>query len=170
MRKVLLASMLLSLWSCPAEDELPRNPFWPQDFEGERHPITIEPRFKPKPKELPVRKPAADRLRAAAPTNRVSAAQAALAAAEQKRQLEEKLWAEARRTLNFGSAFSFNSGKQSTTAVTINGRSYVVGDLVSKNVGDNRFTWSVESVSADGKLKLKRLKYRSLKTNENEKK
>jgi len=160
MKGILLATVLIGFGlACPAGEGLPRNPFWPLGYEGMRYPITTEPRIKPLSREVP--SPTAKPK-----TKDESAAEAARKAAEEARQKEEQLWSEAIRKLDFGTSVHFASTRATGSSVTIDGKCYGVGDLISKNVDNKRFTWSVEEISSDGKLKLKRLQYRSLRKNE----
>jgi len=165
MRYLFLTAFLFALTACPAADEAPRNPFWPIGYEGARHPISAEPRLRPEPKAEPAQTDAPARTDTGAQADEKPASEPAESAASAE-STEEKLWAEALKAMDFGSALNFSSAKRSGAAVTINGRCYGVGDLVSKTVGDRRFTWSVESIAPDGKLKLKRLQHRSLGKNE----
>jgi len=166
MKSLLLSAWCLAMGVAPsvvrADDEiLPRNPFWPQGYEGTRYPITLEPRFKPTPEEMPV-------VRTNVVTRASLAAAAARAEAERKKlddPLENPVWTNAVKVLDFSASLSFTSNGQSKAAVMINNRAYAVGDLVSENCGDTRFTWRIESLSSDGKIKLKRITYRKIGTN-----
>jgi len=153
--------------------EGPRNPFWPQDYEGIRHPITTEARVKPKPKQTATAKAAAKaKARAAAqqkadqarkaPPDADAAAEAAAKAREAARRAEEdRRWQAARHTLRFGGTMGFNGAR---SAITINDRIYSPGDYISCNHGDLRFTWKIEALSNDGKITLRRIKYGTIKT------
>jgi len=147
-----------------ADEALPRNPFWPQDYESMRYPITLEPRIKPEP--MPERKSPV------VTTNAVllarQAASAAKAEAEKKRRadpLENPVWEKAVKVLRFGSTMNYCENGRSQAAIAINDRTYAVGDLLSANFEDCRFTWRLESLSTDGKIKLKRITYRKIGTN-----
>jgi len=145
-------------------DELPRDPFWPQGYEGTRYPITLEPRVKPKPRAVAPtvarKNPTVASVRAQ--TDAEEKAKAAARAAE-----EEKLWSLARKSLHFGGTMGFNSANGTNAAIAINDRIYATGDFVSCNCGDLRFTWQIDAIAPDGKIKLRRVKHISLKGNQN---
>jgi len=149
-----------------AEDEPVRNPFWPQDYEGTRYPITVTPRIKLQPKEemLSARARLAKKVLALSPE--AAAAKATQLAVAKAKAKEDQLWKDARATLKFGAQLHFADAKRSGSAITINDRAYGVGDLISTNLGDERFTWSVEAISTEGKITLKRRQHKPLRKNE----
>jgi len=155
MKRFAISCWLLAVgsWSVArAEGELPRNPFWPQDYEGTRYAISAVPRFKPKPPE-PVE------------TNIVKKSAIQQSPSQKTDLTEDPVWNEAVKSLHFGSTLGFCANGKSQAAVLINDRVYAVGDLVSANFTGRRFTWKIESLSTDGKIKLKRITYRKIETN-----
>jgi len=146
--------LVLVALPCLAREALPRNPFWPQGVSGRRYPISAEPRFR-----LDVQTPA---------TNDVKAVGAELfgegsSAAD---PTDDPIWAGATKALRFGSTLNFQTAERTQSAVTINGRIYAVGELVSVNYVGHRFTWRIESLSSDGKIRLKRITYRNIGLNQ----
>jgi len=149
----------------PSSDIPPRNPFWPQGYEGVYYPITCEPRVKPKPKPKAV--PRAVKVEAERKTEQTlqKQADAAAQAREAARRAEEnRLWQTARDSLSFGGTMGYYVNGRQETAITINGRTYVPDDLVSSNCNGLRFTWRIKSVSSDGKISLQRVKFGTHKT------
>jgi len=155
---------------------LPRNPFWPQGYDGTRYPITTEPRIKPQTAPVDQLNGIGDKGAANGEGPRLSAIdaealakrqaeEAARQAAEAARQAEDRVWGNARKALKFGATLNFSIGESDRTTVIINKRSYAAGDYVSANVGEERFTWRVESITSDGKLRLKRIKHITIQRN-----
>jgi len=175
MRRLMLAVWCLALGAASStvraqEEILPRNPFWPQGYEGVRYPITLEPRFKPEPIAEPppvVSTNAVSNAVAGVVSNAVSDAVSARAAAKARLRdpLEDPIWTNAVKSLDFGATVSYSGGGKTLASISINDRVYDVGDLVSSNFESHRFTWRIESLSSDRKLKLKRINYRKIGTN-----
>jgi len=170
MKCLVLSAWCLVLGVAPSvaradAENLPRNPFWPQNYEGMRYPIGLEPRFKPEP-EIERQAPVVTTNAAILAKQAASAAQAEEAMKKRADPLEDPVWEKAVKTLEFGATMSFSSNGVSRAAVSINDRIYSVGDLISSNHEDHRFTWRVESLSSDGKIKLKRINYRKIGTNQ----
>jgi len=160
-RTIFLLSLLPALF-LQAEDP-PRNPFWAQGYEGLRYPITTEPRIKPKPKTAA---PKAKTIRKAPTASDVQSRIDAEAKARESAKIAEEnnLWQAAGKTLKLGGTMGFGSADEKKVAITINGRIYVIGDRVSCNCGEYRFTWKIESLTPEGKLKLKRVKFGAIKS------
>lgn len=159
MRRMLTLACLTGLWATAlAAEELPRNPFWAFDYEGIRYPITLEPRFKSQPKAAPMKRKVVERPKAPNATEEERAREAARLAAE------ERLWTGARTNLHFGATMGFSSDKGEGHAITINDRIYTVGNFISCNCDDKRFTWKIEAITSDGKIKLSRVKYSLIKS------
>ena len=139
-----------------------RNPFWPVGYTGEREAIVDEPRIKV----------AAAAEETAAEDTRTSVTAEAIAAAEAEAadngQGLGRLWIKARKALKIGSTLKLggNDGRQ---AVTINGKIYSGGDLVSFNHNGYRFTWRVRELTENNTLKLLRVKARELEEEPEEK-
>ncbi len=116
-----------------------RDPFWPVGFEGERYPISVEPRFKtsePEPKALEPEVTVVDEAEASdAP------------GAEQ--------WAKALKRLRFGGSVKMKNGP---VAVLINGRARADGDFVRMDCDGYRFIWRVRAGEVARKLELDRVK------------
>ena len=134
-----------------------RNPFWPVGYMGEREAIVDEPRTKV----------AATTEETTAEDTRTSVTAEAIAAAEAEAadngQGLDRLWIKARKALKIGSTLKLggNDGRQ---AVTINGKIYGDGDLVSFNHNGYRFTWRIKQLTDNNTLKLLRIKARELET------
>lgn len=134
-----------------------RNPFWPVGYNGEREPISADPRFEVSaPTEEETRKDAETSVNPEA----IAAAEAAEAASNDKG--EGRLWIAARKSLKIGGTLRVGSGADSRQAVTINGNIYADGDLVSANVDGLRFTWRVKGLTETGTLRLQRIRMREL--------
>lgn len=140
-----------------------RNPFWPVGYEGEREIISDEPRVQAKAPVEAIPEPAVAETATAVVAPPVDAA--ALAAEEENRA--SRLWVAARKTLRIGGTLKLE-GAENRQAVSINGRIYSDGDLVSVNHEDRRFTWRVKGLSQGGTLKLQRIKFRPLDKESNE--
>ena len=77
-------------------------------------------------------------------------------------QYEAKLWIAARKALKIGGTMRTTDEKGSHQSVTINGRIYGDGDLISSNHEGRRFTWRVKNLTESGTLKLVRVRVREL--------
>lgn len=120
-----------------------RNPFWPVGHTGTMEIITDEPRVvvqAPVQKEEEEEKPVA-------PVAEPEPDQAQIAA---------KLWSDARKALKIGGKMNMG-GKH---AITINGKIYSDGDLVSVTVQGKRFTWRITGLTDTGSLRLRRVRMR----------
>ena len=145
-----------------------RNPFWPIGHHGEREAITDKPKI-----EIMVTPEAATEE-----DTKTSVTAEAIAAAEEAsddRQYATRLWIAARKTLKIGGTMRTQDEKGGHQSVTINGRIYADGDLISVNHDGKRFTWRIKNLTEGGTLKLSRVRYRKLddgadteKENENE--
>jgi len=133
-----------------------RNPFWPIGYAGAREIITDEPRVQLKPTSEP-----ADDSQTSVTAETIAAAEEADLA-----HTTDRLWIAARKTLKIGGILRFNTGKQ---AISINGKIYADGDLVSVNVKDHRFTWRVKGLNGKDTLKLQRIRFRELEEETEEK-
>lgn len=131
-----------------------RDPFWPVGFEGERHPISAEPRFAP---ETAPKKEAAD---PAVPvkTNAVVAVDAGEEWARLKLEMDGR-WAAAVKRLKFGGVVTMQEGP---SAVLINDRARTEGDYVRFDHNGYRFIWRVARSATEQKLRLDRVKVVSL--------
>lgn len=140
-----------------------RNPFWPVGYVGEREAIVDEPRHKI----------VASENEASEEDTKTSVTAEAIAAAEadeaENSQGLDRLWIKARKALKIGNTIKLgdNNGRQS---VTINGKIYADGDLVSFNHNGYRFTWRVKQLTGNNTLKLLRVKARELTNEETEEK
>lgn len=137
-----------------------RNPFWPVGYTGEREAIFDEPHVK-------VATPAEETTEEDVKTSVTAEAIAAAAEADSGQSLD-RLWIKARKALKFGSTLKLgdDNGRQS---VTINGKIYADGDLVSFNHNGYRFTWKVKQLTDNNTLKLLRVKARELESEPEEK-
>lgn len=153
---VLLATALLA--TIPL-----RNPFWPVGYMGEREPIVDEPRVK-------VAVAAAEETAEEDTKTSVTAEAIAEAAAQEQEDGQglDRLWIKARKQLKIGSTLKLG-GDGRHQAVTINGKIYAGGDLVSFNHNGYRFTWRVRELTDNNTLKLVRVKARELETETEEK-
>ena len=153
---VLLATALLA--TIPL-----RNPFWPVGYTGEREPIVDEPRVK-------VAVAAAEETAEEDTKTSVTAEAIAEAAAQELEDGQglDRLWIKARKQLKIGSTLKLG-GDGRHQAVTINGKIYAGGDLVSFNHNGYRFTWRVRELTDNNTLKLVRVKARELETETEEK-
>ena len=139
-----------------------RNPFWPIGYAGDREAIVDEPRVK-------ITAPSED---AQEEDTKTSVTAEAIAAAEAEEaegeQGLDRLWIKARKALKIGSTLKIG-GNLRRQAVTINGKIYADGDLVSFNHNGYRFTWRVRELTDNNTLKLLRVKARELETETEEK-
>lgn len=132
-----------------------RNPFWPVGYEGEREPITDTPRIEIKA--------AAEAVSEEDTKTSVTAESiAAFNESADDRKYISRLWIAARKTLRIGGTMRTVDEKGSHQSVTINGRIYADGDLISCNHDGRRFTWRVKNLSEGGTLKLVRVRFRDL--------
>ena len=128
-----------------------RNPFWPIGYEGEREPISAEPRVVVK----------------AAPEQKEDVQTAKAQSQEsQKKEIKRdtsRNWVAARKTLRIGGTILAKQPDGTTrSSVFINGRDYVDNDYVSINYDGHRFTWRVTGLTEKGTLKLERVRSRPL--------
>lgn len=139
-----------------------RNPFWPVSYTGEREAIVDEPRLKV---AAPSDEPAED-------DTKTSVTAEAIAAAEAEKSDGgtnlDRLWIKARKALKIGGTVRI-SGGGGHQSVTINGKIYADGDLVSFNHNGYRFTWRIKQLTDSNTLKLIRIKARELETETEEK-
>ena len=139
-----------------------RNPFWPVGYTGEREPIVDEPRVK-------VAAAANDTPEEDTKTSVTAEAIAAAEADEAEGgQGLDRLWIKARKSLRIGSTLKLG-GENGRQAVTINGKIYSDGDLVSFNHNGYRFTWRIRRLTDNNTLKLIRIKARELESDTEEK-
>ncbi len=127
-----------------------RNPFWPVGHVGAREIITDEPRV-----QLKAQAETADDRQTSVTAETVAAAKEEADVAH----ADDRLWIAARALLRIGGTMRGENGRQ---AVTINGRIYSDGDLVSVNAQGRRFTWRVKGLNDKDTLKLQRVRYREL--------
>lgn len=139
-----------------------RNPFWPVGYTGEREAIVDDPHIKV----------AATTEETSEEDTKTSVTAEAIAAAEadeaESAQGLDRLWVKARKALKIGSTLKIG-GDGGRQAVTINGKIYSGGDLVSFNHNGYRFTWRVRELTDNNTLKLLRVKARELETDTEEK-
>lgn len=143
-----------------------RNPFWPVGYAGEREPISDKPRIE-------IKTTAETATEEDTKTSVTAEAIAAANEAADDRQFTSKLWIAARKELKIGGTMRTRDDKGGHQSVTINGRIYGDGDLISFNHEGRRFTWRVKGLTDGGTLKLVRVRVRDLediaeKDNENE--
>ena len=140
-----------------------RNPFWPVGYTGEREPLVVEPRVKVA---------AAASEETAEEDTKTSVTAEAIAEAEAQEQENgqglDRLWIKARKQLKIGSTLRLG-GDKGRQAITINGKIYADGDLVSFNHNGYRFTWRVRELTDNNTLKLLRVKARELESDTEEK-
>ena len=137
-----------------------RNPFWPVGYTGEREAIFDEPHVK-------VTTPTEEMAEEDVKTSVTAEAIAAAAEADNGQSLD-RLWIIARKALKFGSTLKLGDDK-GRQAVTINGKIYADGDLVSFNHNGFRFTWKIKQLTDNNTLKLLRVKARELESDTEEK-
>jgi len=140
---------VLALLAALAAAAAPRNPFWRQGYEGVRHRVTLEPRQRARPvvvEEAPVVRSSDD----------------------DGADGDERLWNRASRQLRFGSTMILDEGTGTVAraSVVINDLVYAVGDLVSVTFEKKRFTWRIDSVSTERKVRLRRLTHRAYRKNQ----
>ena len=134
-----------------------RNPCWPVGYMGEREAISDKPKIQIRPTtEATVEEDV-----------KTSVTAEAIAQAEEEaddRHYTDKLWIAARKALLIGATLraTGDDGGYSRQALSINGRIYADGDLVSFNHAGKRFTWKVKTLTEGGTLKLTRVKFREL--------
>lgn len=139
-----------------------RNPFWPIGFEGEREPISEKPRIEVKTAPET----------ASEEDTRTSVTAESIAAyneSEDDQKFVTKLWISARKALKIGGTMRTQDEKGSHQSVTINGRIYADGDLISFNHEGRRFTWRVKNLTEGGTLKLIRVRVREIEEEDAEK-
>ena len=139
-----------------------RNPFWPIGYTGDREPIVDEPRVKI---AAPEEETTEEDTKTSVTAEAIAAAEAE--AADNGQGLD-RLWIKARKALKIGSTLKIG-GDGGRQAVTINGKIYADGDLVSFNHNGYRFTWKVRELTDNNTLKLLRIKARELEEEPNEK-
>ena len=133
-----------------------RNPFWPVGYVGEREPITDKPKIEIKT----TAETASDE------DTKTSVTAEAIAAANETAddgQYTSRLWIAARKELKIGGTMRTKDENGSHQSVTINGRIYGDGDLISFNHEGKRFTWRVKNLTEGGTLKLVRVRVREIK-------
>ena len=136
-----------------------RNPFWPVGYIGEREAISDKPRIEIK----------ATAETATEDDTKTSVTAEAIAAANEAaddRHYTSKLWIAARKELKIGGTMRTKDDHGSHQSVTINGRIYADGDLISFNHEGRRFTWRVKNLTEGGTLKLVRVRVRELESAE----
>ena len=132
-----------------------RNPFWPVGYVGEREPITDKPKIEIK----------ATSEAATEEDTKTSVTAEAIAAANEAaddQQYTSRLWIAARKELKIGGTMRTKDENGSHQSVTINGRIYGDGDLISFNHEGRRFTWRVKNLTEGGTLKLVRVRVREI--------
>lgn len=132
-----------------------RNPFWPVGYVGEREPITDKPKIEIK--ATPETSTEED--------TKTSVTAEAIAAANEAAddgQYTSRLWIAARKELKIGGTMRTKDDHGSHQSVTINGRIYGDGDLISFNHEGRRFTWRVKNLTEGGTLKLVRIRVREI--------
>lgn len=132
-----------------------RNPFWPIGYVGEREPITDKPKIEIKT----TAETASDE------DTKTSVTAEAIAAAKEAaddQQYTSKLWIAARKELKIGGTMRTKDENGGHQSVTINGRIYGDGDLISFNHDGRRFTWRVKGLTEGGTLKLIRVRVREI--------
>ena len=139
-----------------------RNPFWPVGYTGEREAIVDEPHVKV---AAPAEETKEEDTKTSVTAEDIAAAKAD--AADNGQGLD-RLWIKARKALKIGSTLKIG-GDGGRQAVTINGKIYADGDLVSFNHNGYRFTWRVRELTGNNTLKLIRIKARELETEPEEK-
>jgi len=135
-----------------------RNPFWPIGHVGDREAIVDDPHVKIAASEQPTEEDTKTSVTAEA------IAAAAAAEAEDGQSLD-RLWIKARKALKIGNIMK-TDGRNSRQAVSINGKIYADGDLISFNHSGYRFTWRVKQLTEQNTLKLQRLRMRELEETE----
>ena len=169
----------------PAEAGV-RNPFWPIGYEGTRETISPEVRERPKSadslgqrascpltgnaailaatkKKAAAEKAAKEAAEKAAAEKAAKEAAARAEAERKKREISSAHWNAARATLKFGGRVKLREDDAiQNTSVVINGKVYSDGDLISITHDSRRFTWRVEGLSDNNKLKLARVRAKYL--------
>lgn len=139
-----------------------RNPFWPIGYTGEREPIVDEPRVKV---AAPTEEAAEEDTKTSVTAEAIAEAKAEEA---ESGQGLDRLWIKARKALRIGSTLKLG-GDNTRQAITINGKIYADGDLVSFNHNGYRFTWKIKQLTNNNTLKLQRVKARELESDTEEK-
>lgn len=139
-----------------------RNPFWPEGYVGEREAIVEDPQVR-------IAAPATPPDAKAATTNAAAKANAEFKPVNMADGPGiDRLWTRARKTLRFGSTLRTDADA-GRSAVTVNGKVYADGDLISVNHNGYRFTWRLQMSAATNILKLLRVKLREIPTSPEEK-
>ncbi len=134
-----------------------RNPFWPVGYHGKAETISDEPRVR-----IAVDANAEEDAKTSVNDETLAAA------AEQDlddAQMMNRRWIEARKSLKIGGMMK-SMGDKKHQSISINGRIYGNGDLISTNHDGYRFTWRVKGLTDSKTLKLVRLRARELDENE----
>jgi len=131
-----------------------RNPFWPIGYSGDREAIVDEPHVKVAATEQPTEEDTKTSVTA-------EAIAAAAAAEADDGQSADRLWIKARKALRIGNTMKAG-GPGGRQAITINGKIYADGDLISFNHAGYRFTWRVKQLTDNNTLKLQRVRLREL--------
>ncbi len=130
------------------------NPFWPTSFKfkpEDLEPITNVPTVDLTPKVEEVVDNAA---------KTASDAAAALLAKTTKKEITQRDWAAATKTLKFTGKTSIKdvmTGER-RTAYMINGKIYGINDFISVNHNDHRFTWRIGTRTDTDTLKLEQIR------------
>ena len=132
-----------------------RNPFWPVGYIGEREPITDKPKIE-------IKTTSESTEEEDTKTSVTAEAIAAANEAADDQQFTSRLWIAARKELKIGGTMRTKDDNGSHQSVTINGRIYGDGDLISFNHEGRRFTWRVKNLTEGGTLKLIRVRVREI--------
>lgn len=132
-----------------------RNPFWPVGYVGEREPITEKPKIE-------IKSTSETSTEEDTKTSVTAEAIAAANEAADDGQYTARLWIAARKELKIGGTMRTTDENGSHQSVTINGRIYGDGDLISFNHEGRRFTWRVKNLTEGGTLKLIRVRVREI--------
>lgn len=132
-----------------------RNPFWPVGYEGEREPITDIPKVE-------VKTAAETATEEDTKTSVTAEAVAAFNESTDDQKYVSRLWIAARKALRIGGTMRTVDNDGCHQSVTINGKIYADGDLISFNHEGRRFTWRVKNLSEGGTLKLVRVRVREI--------
>lgn len=132
-----------------------RNPFWPVGYVGDREPITDKPKIE-------IKTTSETSTEEDTKTSVTAEAIAAANEAADDGQYTSRLWIAARKELKIGGTMRTKDDNGSRQSVTINGRIYGDGDLISFNHEGRRFTWRVKNLTEGGTLKLVRVRVREI--------
>lgn len=132
-----------------------RNPFWPVGYIGEREPITDKPKIE-------IKTTSESTEEEDTKTSVTAEAIAAANEAADDQQFTSRLWIAARKELKIGGTMRTMDDNGGHQSVTINGRIYGDGDLISFNHEGRRFTWRVKNLTEGGTLKLVRVRVREI--------